>query len=122
MPAAAAIGYYMKPFIGSEEIAHAVLGSLALAFGFLQILALLGRPAPVRSVLLGFKVLGFQPGPLTRLQSSAASASRVRGKSTDCHRTPLPPLAAGPQAPLGATTQAAAILRQALSKPPYEPL
>jgi hypothetical protein len=41
-----AIGYYMKPFSGSLEVAHVVLGSIALGLGFLQILAILGRPAP----------------------------------------------------------------------------
>lgn len=45
--AIAAIGYYMKPFSGSLEVAHVVLGSIALGLGFLQILAILGRPAPV---------------------------------------------------------------------------
>lgn len=37
----------MKPFSGSLEVAHVVLGSIALGLGFLQILAILGRPAPV---------------------------------------------------------------------------
>lgn len=33
----AAIGYYMKPFVGSEEKAHMALGSIALGLGFLQV-------------------------------------------------------------------------------------
>ena len=41
----------MKPFSGSLEVAHVVLGSIALGLGFLQILAILGRPAPVRCLL-----------------------------------------------------------------------
>ena len=41
----------MKPFSGSLEVAHVVLGSIALGLGFLQILAILGRPAPVRCFL-----------------------------------------------------------------------
>ncbi len=45
--AIAAIGYYMKPFSGTLEVCHVVLGSIALGLGFLQILAILGRPAPV---------------------------------------------------------------------------
>lgn len=98
MPAAAAIGYYMKPFMGSEETAHVVLGSLALAFGFLQILALLGRPAPVRSVLFGFKLSTWAADAAAkqcgvwvarlwdehRLSSAAASCCRTTG-AAGCH-------------------------------------
>lgn len=43
----AGIGFYMQPFAGTQEKAHAVLGSLVLIFGLLQVIAGIMRPAPV---------------------------------------------------------------------------
>jgi hypothetical protein len=40
----------MRPFLGSEEKAHAVLGTLVLVCGLLQVIAGVLRPKPVRPV------------------------------------------------------------------------
>jgi hypothetical protein len=47
----AGIGYYMRPFLGSQEKAHAALGTLVLVFGILQVLAAIFRPDKVRVTL-----------------------------------------------------------------------
>ena len=46
----AGIGYYMRPFLGSEETGHAVLGTVVLICGLSQVVAGVLRPKPVRSV------------------------------------------------------------------------